>query len=60
MAATISNALPNAKIELIRGSGGDFIVIADGAEVWNKRAMDERFPDEVALAKELAESFSQR
>ena len=33
-----------SKPEMIKGSGGIFIVTADGKEVWNKKAKG-RFPD---------------
>ena len=37
---------------MIRGGGGDFIVIADGVRLWDKRKMGKEFPsDEAILAK---------
>jgi predicted Rdx family selenoprotein len=40
-------------VELIRGGGGDFIVIADGKELWNKRQMDNEFPDNAVILARL-------
>ena len=46
MAAAIATAHPDAKVEKVPGSNGDFIVTADNKEVWNKLAHPERrFPD---------------
>ena len=37
---------------MIPGKGGDFIVIADGKELWNKNGKDSGFPEhEVILEK---------
>jgi len=37
---------------LIEGGRGDFIVTADGVELWNKRQMEDEFPEpETILAK---------
>ena len=37
---------------MIRGGGGDFIVISDGERLWHKREMDDQFPDpDVIVAK---------
>lgn len=44
----------DADIELIRGSGGDFIVIADGEQLWHKREMGDGFPEEAAIVAQLA------
>ena len=54
MAAKIRKALPEASVDLIKGSKGVFIVTADGREVWNKRMMGDKFPDEEKLVNELA------
>ena len=42
----IKNANPNAEVELIKGGRGDFIVKADGRELWNKKKMGNEFPEE--------------
>ncbi len=44
MAAAIREAHSNAQIELIQGGGGDFIVIANGQQLWHKRQMGDQFP----------------
>jgi predicted Rdx family selenoprotein len=41
------------EVELIRGGGGDFIVIADGREIWNKRRQGDQFPETGAILAEL-------
>lgn len=46
MDAAIREKHPGAKIELVEGSGGDFIVDIDGRRVWNKREMNDAFPEE--------------
>jgi predicted Rdx family selenoprotein len=38
---------------LIRGGGGDFIVVADGRELWNKRRMGDEFPEPNAILEKL-------
>jgi predicted Rdx family selenoprotein len=43
--AAIREAFPDAQVELIRGSGGNFIVTADGVQLWHKRQMGDTFPD---------------
>ena len=45
---------PKSNVELIGGGRGDFIVKADGAELWNKKQMGDEFPEpEVILEKML-------
>jgi predicted Rdx family selenoprotein len=44
--------MAGADVELIKGGRGDFIVIADGTEVWNKKKTG-RFPDESAVIAAL-------
>lgn len=53
MAAKIEQQIPGAKVELIRGKGGNFIVVADGKTLWHKRQMGDEFPDEPALLAQL-------
>lgn len=53
MAAAIQGHAPEADVELIKGGGGNFIVIADGVELWNKRAMGDEFPANEAILKLL-------
>ena len=46
MATAIATAHPDAKVEKVPGSKGDFIVKVDSKEVWNKMAHPEqRFPE---------------
>ena len=39
--------------ELIRGGGGDFIIIANGERLWHKREMGDAFPEEGAIVDTL-------
>ncbi|MBI4816712.1 MAG: hypothetical protein HY791_10665 [Deltaproteobacteria bacterium] len=56
MAAKIQRAVPTVEVELVSGGKGDFIVTCDGVELWNKRAMDDEFPEEDALVARLTRS----
>jgi len=38
---------------LVAGAGGDFIVIADGKELWNKNAMGGDFPGHETVLRQL-------
>ena len=49
MAAKLEKAIPDVKVELIKGKRGVFTVTVDGREVWNKHEMDDQFPDEGKL-----------
>ena len=40
-------------MQLIRGGGGDFIVIADDKEIWNKKAMGNMFPEEGDIVRAI-------
>ncbi|MCK6550193.1 Rdx family protein [Myxococcota bacterium] len=40
-------------MELIRGKGGNFIVVADGKTVWHRRQMGDEFPSEDKLVAQL-------
>lgn len=53
MAAKIEQAFPEVQVELIRGGKGNFIVKVDGKELWNKRQMEDRFPEEAAIVRQL-------
>jgi predicted Rdx family selenoprotein len=53
LAAKIQKALPAAKVDLIKGGKGAFIVTADGQQIWNKREMGDEFPDEDKLVLEM-------
>jgi predicted Rdx family selenoprotein len=56
LAAKIQRSIPNVEVELVSGGKGDFIVTSDGVELWNKRAMDDEFPEEEALVARLTRS----
>ena len=53
MAAKIERALPGTPVDLIKGRGGNFIVKADGKVLWDKRAMDDQFPDDDDVVDDL-------
>jgi hypothetical protein len=53
LAAKIQKSIPGAKVDLIKGQKGAFIVTADGKELWNKREMGNEFPDEDKLVTEM-------
>ena len=53
MGAKIEQAIPGATVKLEGGGRGDFIVTADGRELWNKRQMGGAFPDEETLVEAL-------
>lgn len=42
-------------MELVEGGRGDFIVTADGRELWNKRAMGDEFPEHDVILGALTE-----
>lgn len=54
MGAAIKKSFPQAKIELKPGGRGDFIVTADGKQLWDKRRMDDEFPEDPAILKQLS------
>lgn len=58
MAAKIQKAIPGTAVELVKGGKGAFIVIADGKELWNKRAMGDEFPNEEKLVRSMMEGRS--
>lgn len=55
MGAAIGRVFPDAKVELVPGGTGDFIVTADGERIWDKRAMDDRFPEDAEVLGALRE-----
>jgi predicted Rdx family selenoprotein len=55
LAAAIQNAFADAQVTLVPGGKGDFIVIANGREIWNKRQVG-RFPESAEILGELKES----
>lgn len=40
-------------MEIQPGGRGDFIVKVDGKELWNKRKMDDEFPEEDAIVDRI-------
>ena len=52
LGAAIQAEFPNAEVDLFPGGKGDFIVKANGNSIWDKRNMDDGFPEhEVILDK---------
>lgn len=49
----MKDAFPGVEVDLIRGGGGDYIIIAAGQEIWNKRAMGDAFPEEDAIVQAI-------
>jgi predicted Rdx family selenoprotein len=56
LAAKIKKAHPSARIDLIKGSRGAFVVTVDGTEMWNKHEMGDEFPDEDRLVATMKEA----
>ncbi len=54
MAASITNEHPDAKIELIRGGSGNFIVTVGDDTLWHKRQMGDEFPEHSVIIEKLA------
>ena len=38
---------------MIKGGGGNFIVIADGRQLWHKRQMGDEFPEHPVILDKL-------
>jgi selT/selW/selH-like putative selenoprotein len=53
LAAKIQKSYPGTDVDLIKGGKGAFIVTVDGKQIWNKREMDDEFPDEAKLVGEM-------
>ncbi|KAB0581731.1 selT/selW/selH selenoprotein domain [Campylobacter sputorum subsp. bubulus] len=52
MEEEIKSVYNDAKIELVAGSGGNFIIEVDGKIIFSKRDMDEpRFPNDGEILK---------
>ncbi len=52
MEKEIKRVYNDAKIELVAGSGGNFIIEVDGKIIFSKRDMDEpRFPNDGEILK---------
>ncbi len=45
MGADITKSFPKAKVDIKPGGKGDFIVTVDGKQIWNKRQMNDEFPE---------------
>ena len=45
-------------MELIGGGKGDFIVKADGTELWNKKQMGNEFPEPDVILERMQDSVS--
>jgi predicted Rdx family selenoprotein len=46
LAATIRGEIEDVEVELVPGGRGDFIVVADRRELWNKKNSGRGFPSE--------------
>lgn len=53
LSAKIQAQCSGARVSLVPGGGGDFIVTVDGQVHWDKRNVQGRFPDEDALVARL-------
>jgi len=53
LAAKLREEIADVEIDMIRGGGGDYIVIVDGEELWNKKSSGRGFPDEGVLVDEI-------
>lgn len=53
MGAAIQKAHPQAEIQLQPGGRGDFIVTVDGKQLWDKRRMDDEFPEDEQILAQL-------
>ena len=53
MGAAIEDAVEGTKVELKGGGRGDFIVTADGRQLWDKRNMGDAFPDHGEILNQL-------
>ena len=56
MAAAIRDEVAGAQVELIGGGRGDFIIEADGQRIWDKRAMENKYPTEEDIVATLRRS----
>jgi len=52
LAASITQAHPEASVELIPGKGGVFTVRREGLELWNKKEQG-RFPEHAEILSAL-------
>lgn len=53
LAATLKKKFPKATITTSPGRRGDFLVKADGKVLWDKHAMDGKFPTEAQILSAL-------
>jgi len=53
LAAAIRSEFPDATLDLIPGGGGNFIVIADGEQLWHKLQMGDEFPESEVILQKL-------
>jgi predicted Rdx family selenoprotein len=55
LADAIKAAHASVEVELVPGGKGEFIVTSDGKQIWNKKQMDDEFPEEPFILKRLRE-----
>lgn len=56
MAAALRSSVPSSPtVELLPGGRGDFIVVADGNKIWDKRRMGDDFPEESFVVERVRE-----
>jgi predicted Rdx family selenoprotein len=55
LGAAIRSAHPDAEVDLVPGGRGDFIVTADGQRLWDKRRMDDQFPEHRVILDKLGD-----
>ncbi|HIG27834.1 MAG TPA: hypothetical protein EYQ50_08555 [Verrucomicrobiales bacterium] len=53
MGAAIHSEFPHAEVDLFPGGKGDFIVKADGNSIWDKRNIDNEFPEHGVILDKL-------
>jgi len=53
LAAEIKTQFNEADVALVPGGRGDFVVTADGSQLWDKRRMGDEFPDPAAIIEKL-------
>jgi len=53
LGAKLEQTFPESTVELIPGGRGDFIVTVDQRVVWDKKQMNNNFPDEDRLVNGL-------
>ncbi|MEZ4273048.1 MAG: hypothetical protein R3C68_16935 [Myxococcota bacterium] len=50
----MKSAFPGATVGLLEGGRGDFIVKHNNRELWNKKQMQNTFPDQQVIVERLS------